>query len=69
MDGMKKPRCEDCKFFAADDHQPDQYGECRRRAPAGPRVNVDLWCGEWRSIQGEEFYLWDHPEIPFTPDP
>lgn len=71
MEGYRKPRCEDCRFFAPDG---DDVGECRKDAPAiteprWPRVHVDHWCGEWRSLIGEEFYLWDNPVYNPVSDP
>lgn len=65
---MRKPRCEDCRFFAAMD---DDKGECRRKPPrplglntmaVWPNTDVDQWCGDWRNVCGEPFYLWDIPE-------
>lgn len=65
MDGMRKPRCEDCRAF--------KNNECRRRPPAlahqageivwlYPSVDPDDFCTKWRNVLGEQFFLWDVPE-------
>ena len=46
--------CGNCRYFSDKDIEGEQQGRCHRYPPsiggnAWPTVNVDRWCGEWKT--------------------